>query len=288
MGKLYNRYISLVNNGDKFLKEIGFEEYLYMNSKLLKSKGFNVVCDEESVDKAIKESEDIWASNKINKIYFMPESLNIKNNELSFIDEEIDSDYRCNINVEGNKDALKISIIKSKINIEDIIKYYDKLKIKKGYTLQIYKVKYGDFEKGKIFAFKDIDTIPDVSDDNVIEDTYEIVDIVFGNGEENYLKAIESDRTPEGYLQIVLLKNKLDEICGVNDEYEIITKRTKIDKEGVLVNGVEFYYNENGNATIEYFKKYNAYNSAYKRVINVFEKEESTFKIVDQIVCVYM
>lgn len=102
------------------------------------------------------------------------------------------------------------------------------------------------------------------------------------------MKAIESDRTPEGYLQIVLLKNKLDEICGVNDEYEIITKRTKIDKEGVLVNGVEFYYNENGNATIEYFKKYNTYNSAYKRVINVFEKEESTFKIVDQIVCVYM
>uniref|UniRef100_UPI00259520BC hypothetical protein n=1 Tax=uncultured Clostridium sp. TaxID=59620 RepID=UPI00259520BC len=70
--------------------------------------------------------------------------------------------------------------------------------------------------------------------------------------------------------------------------YELITERTLVKEHNLIIEAPNFYYDDNGKATIEYFKKYNTYKGAYKRVVNSFEKKDSRFKIVDQFVALYM
>ena len=53
-----------------------------------------------------------------------------------------------------------------------------------------------------------------------------------------------------------MLNNKLNKICNDGDNYELITQRTIIKKDNVRVDGANFYYDDNGKATIEYFKTY--------------------------------
>ena len=85
-----------------------------------------------------------------------------------------------------------------------------------------------------------------------------------------------------------MLNNKLNDFCNCDSNYELIKKRTLIKEDNLIVEAPNFYYDNNGNVTIEYFKRYDTYNVGYKRVINTFNKETSSFKVVDQFVALYM
>ena len=294
MEKIYDLYQNYIKDGGALLEEIDFEEFMKVRMIELRKNGFDVEYNEESINKALKENEEIWYSKKINKITFMPGSLNDNYNL------EIDELIRYG-NIKDNKssnwnilyariedDVMEIKTLISSINIDNIIDKFDRLKVKEGYTLQIYKLQYKDMWKGKLSAFKNIDILPDINTDNLIFNDYEIFNLKFEQEESSYLNAIEIDKSPEGYLQLVLLNNKINEICNSGDEYEFIDKRTVIEIDGAVVEAPNFYYDERGNATVEYFKKYNIYNGAYKRVINTFTKDTSNFKIVDQFVALYM
>lgn len=287
-------YINAVNEGDEFLKEIGFNSFLEMNSVLLNNNGFYVDNSEKQINTALDEKESIWCSKKINKITFMPASLNINYNlELDeklrvYTAKDNKSENWKSINKAVNEEGIEVKTLKSSIDLNEIIKSYNKLKIKEGYTLQIYKVKFDDMEKGQVFAFKNKNIIPNITSENLITNDFEIVSVKFEEAEKSYLDAIESENSPEAYLQLVLLNNKLNEICNGDNSYELITKRTLIKEYNLIIDAPNFYYDNNGKATIEYFKKYNTYKGAYKRVVNTFEKESSRFKIVDQFVALYM
>jgi len=192
------------------------------------------------------------------------------------------------INKIVNEEVVEVKILRSSIDVNDIIKNYNKLRIKEGYILQIYKLKFDDVEKVQVFAFKNENVVTDVTYENLITNNFEIAKLSFKEAEKSYLDAIESENTPEAYLQLVLLDNKLNEICNDDENYELITQRTIIKEDNVRVDGPNFYYDDNGKATIEYFKKYDIYKGVYKRVINTFENKSSRFKIVGQIVAVYM
>lgn len=287
-------YMKAVNEGDQFLKEIGFNSFLEMNSVLLNNNGFYVDNSEEEINKALEEKEAIWCSKKLNKITFMPASLNI-NYDLE-LDEKLriyaakdnKSENWKSINTVFNEEGIEVKTLRSSIDVNKIIKNYNKLKIKEGYTLQIYKVKFDDMEKGQVFAFKNKNILPNITSENLITNDFEIVSVRFEEAEKSYLDAIESQNSPEAYLQLVLLNNKLNEICNYDNSYELITKRTLIKEPNLIIEEPNFYYDDNGKATIEYFKKYNTYKGAYKRVVNSFEKKDSRFKIVDQFVALYM
>lgn len=283
MGKLYDTYMTARRDGDDFLKEVSFEEYVYFYMKRFKCKMFNVSNDEESINKALEESERIWNSEKKGKISFIPSSLRYESKEVDFKDSNWG---KCSVKAEDKK--IKVIYSMNGINLQEIVGNYNKLKIKEGYTLQIYKVVYEGNEEGRILAFRDKNDIQNISNENINYDSYDGIEIKVKGTEDNYINAVEFERSPEGYLQMVLLKNYLDNLCGIEDTYEIVDRRIKIDNESYIIDEPCFYYNEDGNPTIEYFEKYSKYNEAYKRVINVFDSNESTFKIVDQIVHVIM
>ena len=71
-------------------------------------------------------------------------------------------------NVALNEEKIEVKVLNSSINLNEIIKSYNKLKIKDEYTLQIYKMKFDDMEKGIIFAFKDRDILPNITSENLI------------------------------------------------------------------------------------------------------------------------
>jgi len=73
-------FMNAVKDGDDFLKEIGFNSFLEMNSLLLNNNGFYVNGSEKEIDAALVEQEAIWNSKKINNITFMPTSVNINFN----------------------------------------------------------------------------------------------------------------------------------------------------------------------------------------------------------------
>ena len=287
-------YIDAVNNGDEFLSEIGFSSFLEMNSILLNSKGFVVSNNQEDINKALFEKEEIWSSSKSKKITFMPASLNI-NDDLN-LNEKLNiyhikdnkSEKWKSFNVALNEEKIEVKVLNSSINLNEIIKSYNKLKIKDEYTLQIYKMKFDDMEKGIIFAFKDRDILPNITSENLITNDFEVVNLKFDEAEKSYLDAIDTDNSPEAYLQLVLLNNKLNEFCNYDDNYELIKKRNLIKEDNLIVEAPNFYYDDKGNITIEYFKRYDTYNVGYKRVINTFNKENLIFKIVDQFVTLYM
>ncbi|MDU3520903.1 MAG: hypothetical protein E7F58_04475 [Clostridium saudiense] len=287
-------YIDAVNNGDEFLSEIGFSSFLEMNSILLNSKGFVVSNNQEDINKALFEKEEIWSSSKSKKITFMPASLNI-NDDLN-LNEKLNiyhikdnkSEKWKSFNVALNEEKIEVKVLNSSINLNEIIKSYNKLKIKDEYTLQIYKMKFDDMEKGIIFAFKDRDILPNITSENLITNDFEVVNLKFDEAEKSYLDAIDTDNSPEAYLQLVLLNNKLNEFCNSDDNYELIKKRNLIKEDNLIVEAPNFYYDDKGNITIEYFKRYDTYNVGYKRVINTFNKENLRFKIVDQFVTLYM
>lgn len=287
-------YIDAVNNGDEFLSEIGFSSFLEMNSILLNSKGFVVSNNQEDINKALFEKEEIWSSSKSKKITFMPASLNI-NDDLN-LNERLNiyhikdnkSEKWKSFNVALNEEKIEVKVLNSSINLNEIIKSYNKLKIKDEYTLQIYKMKFDDMEKGIIFAFKDRDILPNITSENLITNDFEVVNLKFDEAEKSYLDAIDTDNSPEAYLQLVLLNNKLNEFCNSDDNYELIKKRNLIKEDNLIVEAPNFYYDDKGNITIEYFKRYDTYNVGYKRVINTFNKENLRFKIVDQFVTLYM
>lgn len=287
-------YIDAVNNGDEFLSEIGFSSFLEMNSILLNSKGFVVSNNQEDINKALFEKEEIWSSSKSKKITFMPASLNI-NDDLN-LNEKLNiyhikdnkSEKWKSFNVALNEEKIEVKVLNSSINLNEIIKSYNKLKIKDEYTLQIYKMKFDDMEKGIIFAFKDRDILPNITSENLITNDFEVVNLKFDEAEKSYLDAIDTDNSPEAYLQLVLLNNKLNEFCNSDDNYELIKKRNLIKEDNLIVEAPNFYYDDKGNITIEYFKRYDTYNVGYKRVINTFNKENLIFKIVDQFVTLYM
>ena len=287
-------YIDAVNNGDEFLSEIGFSSFLEMNSILLNSKGFVVSNNQEDINKALFEKEEIWSSSKSKKITFMPASLNI-NDDLN-LNEKLNiyhikdnkSEKWKSFNVALNEEKIEVKVLNSSINLNEIIKSYNKLKIKDEYTLQIYKMKFDDMEKGIIFAFKDRDILPNITSENLITNDFEVVNLKFDEAEKSYLDAIDTDNSPEAYLQLVLLNNKLNEFCNSDDNYELIKKRNLIKEDNLIVEAPNFYYDDKGNITIEYFKRYDTYNVGYKRVINTFNKGNLRFKIVDQFVTLYM
>ena len=287
-------YIDAVNNGDEFLSEIGFSSFLEMNSILLNSKGFVVSNNQEDINKALFEKEEIWSSSKSKKITFMPASLNI-NDDLN-LNEKLNiyhikdnkSEKWKSFNVALNEEKIEVKVLNSSINLNEIIKSYNKLKIKDEYTLQSYKMKFDDMEKGIIFAFKDRDILPNITSENLITNDFEVVNLKFDEAEKSYLDAIDTDNSPEAYLQLVLLNNKLNEFCNSDDNYELIKKRNLIKEDNLIVEAPNFYYDDKGNITIEYFKRYDTYSVGYKRVINTFNKENLRFKIVDQFVTLYM
>lgn len=316
MEKIYDIYINNINNGDDFLKGISFEEYLNINMMELKSKGFDVQCNEDSINNIFNEQERIWNSKKRNKITFMPAALSIDIKEIlsgiisnasfkdvrsskwqgyridSAYDNKLDSNKvaynESNCNEINDNEVVEVKCIKSSIDVNDIINNYEKLKIKDGYTLQIYKVKYLGIEKSQIFAFKNIDSTPNIAIENLIDNIYKGVEVSFKEAEDNYLNAIECDKSPEGYLQVVLLNNIIEEICGSDDCYELIDRRTILKEDNLFIEAPNFYYDDNGNDTIEYFKKYNTYNIGYKRVINTFNRNMEGFKIVEQFIALFM
>ena len=224
----------------------------------------------------------------------MPASLNI-NDDLN-LNEKLNiyhikdnkSEKWKSFNVALNEEKIEVKVLNSSINLNEIIKSYNKLKIKDEYTLQIYKMKFDDMEKGIIFAFKDRDILPNITSENLITNDFEVVNLKFDEAEKSYLDAIDTDNSPEAYLQLVLLNNKLNEFCNSDDNYELIKKRNLIKEDNLIVEAPNFYYDDKGNITIEYFKRYDTYNVGYKRVINTFNKENLRFKIVDQFVTLYM
>lgn len=294
MENIKDIYMNAINDGDEFLNELGFNSFLEMNSILLNNNGFYVSNNEEDINKALAEKESIWNSKKSNKITFMPASLSINdglklNEKLNIYEiKDSKSENWKSLNIALNEENIEVKALSSSINVNEIVKNYNKLKVKEGYTLQIYKVKIEEIEKGMIFAFKDKDILPNIASDNLVTNDFEIVSLRFNEAERSYLDAIESDNSPEAYLQLVLLNNKLNEICNIDDKYELISKRTLIKEDNLIVEAPNFYYDDNGNATIEYFKRYDTYNVGYKRVVNTFDNESSRFKIVDQFVALYM
>lgn len=294
MSNIKDIYINAVNDGDEFLSEIGFNSFLEMNSILLNSKGFFVSNNEEDINKALFEKEEIWNSKKSSKITFMPASLSINddlklNEKFNMYDiKDNKSENWKSINTVLNEESIEVKVLNSSINLNEIIKNYNKLKIKDEYTLQIYKVKFDNMEKGIIFAFKDRDILPKITSENLVTNDFEVVSLKFDEAEKSYLDAIDSDNSPEAYLQLVLLNNKLNDFCNCDSNYELIKKRTLIKEDNLIVEAPNFYYDDNGNVTIEYFKRYDTYNVGYKRVINTFNKEASSFKVVDQFVALYM
>lgn len=283
MGKLYDTYITAIKAGDDFFREISFDEYVYMNMKLFKSKMFNVDNTEDSINKAMRVCDMIWNSSKKGKISFTPGSLKSNVNNLNF---KWSNWIKYRINIEDK--FIEAKYTNSYVDAEEVIKTYDKLKIKDGYTLQIYKVIYEGREELRLFAFEDKSYIKNIRNVKLNYDGYDGIEVEVKGAEKNYLSAIEFENSPQGYLEMVLLKNDLDKLCGIEDNYEIIDRRIKIDNGNFVIDEPSFYYNEVGNPTIEYFKKYNTYNEAYKRVINVFDIDKSSFKVVDQIVYVFM
>ena len=265
-----------------------------MNSILFNNNGFYINNSEKETNMALEEKEAIWDSKKLNKITFMPTNVNINCDlELTeklrvYTSKDNKSKEWKSINKIFNEEVIEVKILRSGIDVNEIIKSYNKLKIKEGYILQIYKLKFDDMEKAQIFAFKNKNILADITSENLITNDFEIVSLRFQEAEKSYLDAIESENTPEDYLQLVLLNNKLNEICNYDNNYELITKRTLIKDYNLIVDAPNFYYDNNGKATIEYFKKYNTYKGAYKRVVNTFEKKSSRFKIVDQFVALHM
>lgn len=294
MSNIKDIYINAVNDGDEFLSEIGFNSFLEMNSILLNSKGFFVSNNEEDINNALFEKEEIWNSKKSSKITFMPASLSINddlklNEKFNMYDiKDNKSENWKSINTVLNEESIEVKVLNSSINLNEIIKNYNKLKIKDEYTLQIYKVKFDNMEKGIIFAFKDRHILPKITSENLVTNDFEVVSLKFDEAEKSYLDAIDSDNSPEAYLQLVLLNNKLNDFCNCDSNYELIKKRTLIKDDNLIVEAPNFYYDDNGNVTIEYFKRYDTYNVGYKRVINTFNKEASSFKVVDQFVALYM
>lgn len=247
-----------------------------------------------------KKLMQLWQNKKLlcisknDNITFIPSSVNINDNlELkeklrAYEVKDNESKEWKSINKVIDDEDIEVKILRSSIDVNDVMGNYNKLRVKEGYTLQIYKLKFDDIEKAQVFAFKNENVVNDVTSENLITNDFEIVKLSFQEAEKSYLDAIESENTPEAYLQLVLLNNKLNEICNDGDNYELITQRTIIKEDNVRVDGPNFYYDDNGKATIEYFKKYDTYKGAYKRVINTFDNNSSRFKIVGQIVAVYM
>lgn len=294
MISIKERYINAVKDGDQFLKEIGFNDFLEMNSVLLNNNGFYIGNSENEINMALEEREAIWNSKKSNKITFMPASVNI-NHDLELnkkLNKYTSKDNKSNewksINKTFNEEVIEVKILRSSIDANEIIKNYNNLKIKEDYILQIYKLKFNGMEKAQIFAFKNDNVLADITSENLITNDFEIVSLKFQEAEKSYLDAIEGEDIPEYYLQLVLLNNKLNEICNYDTSYELITERTLVKEHNLIIEAPNFYYDDNGKATIEYFKKYNTYKGAYKRVVNSFEKKDSRFKIVDQFVALYM
>jgi hypothetical protein len=294
MISIKERYINAVKDGDQFLKEIGFNDFLEMNSVLLNNNGFYISNSENEINMALEEREAIWNSKKSNKIIFMPASVNINYNlELNeklnkYTSKDNKSNEWKSINKTFNEEVIEVKILRSSIDVNEIIKNYNNLKIKEGYILQIYKLRFNGMEKAQIFAFKNDNVLADITSENLITNDFEIVNLKFQEAEKSYLDAIEGEDIPEYYLQLVLLNNKLNEICNYDTSYELITERTLVKEHNLIIEAPNFYYDDNGKATIEYFKKYNTYKGAYKRVVNSFEKKDSRFKIVDQFVALYM
>lgn len=265
-----------------------------MNSVLLNNNGFYIGNSENEINMALEEREAIWNSKKSNKITFMPASVNI-NHDLELnkkLNKYTSKDNKSNewksINKTFNEEVIEVKILRSSIDANEIIKNYNNLKIKEDYILQIYKLKFNGMEKAQIFAFKNDNVLADITSENLITNDFEIVSLKFQEAEKSYLDAIEGEDIPEYYLQLVLLNNKLNEICNYDTSYELITERTLVKEHNLIIEAPNFYYDDNGKATIEYFKKYNTYKGAYKRVVNSFEKKDSRFKIVDQFVALYM
>lgn len=270
---MYESYIDELDREGVVEEAVDYEDYAYMYSLYLKKYGFNTNSEEE-INEALNENyrllhldfEDIRESG----IYVAPITSELPLFNIKEAINEINCDLECFnvISMENPKEYIETYSGIVDIDLNKVISEKSSLRVKDGYRLILYRIKNNFEDKYRLHAFRGYGMIPMPSQDNLIDTYFEGVDLELNQMEDSFMNAVKGDKTPNSYMEAILLFNEIIELETGNlsdivlyGENRYINNRF-IPKEPMLYELdnkkiIEYYgYVQNENRELDTFSKY--------------------------------
>ncbi|MGG7096142.1 hypothetical protein [Clostridium sardiniense] len=275
---MYESYIDELDKEGAIEEAVDYEDYAYMYSLHLRRYGFNTN-DEEGINEALDENyrllhldfEEIRESG----IYVAPMTSELPLFNIKEAINESNCDLECfNVtSMENSKEYIETYSGIVDIDLNKIISGKSSLRVKDGYRLILYRIKNNFEDKYRLHAFRGYGMIPMPSQDNLIDTYFEGVDLELNQMEDSFMNAIKGDKTPNSYMEAILLFNEITELETGNlsdivlyGENRYINNRF-IPKEPML-------YQVNNQKIIEYY----AYVQDESRELDTFSKNIVLFE----------
>lgn len=214
---MYESYIDELDREGIVEEAIDYENYAYMYSLHLRRYGFNTNSEKE-INEALDENyrllhldfEDIRESG----IYVAPMTSELPLFNIKEAINESECDLECfNVtSMENPKEYIETYSGIVDIDLNKIISEKSSLRVKDGYRLILYRIKNNFEDKYKLYAYRGYGIIQMPSQDNLVDTYFEGVDLDLNQMEDSFMNAIKGDKTPNSYMEAVLLFNEVMEL----------------------------------------------------------------------------
>lgn len=287
---MYEEYIDELDKEGVIEDAIGYKDYAYMYSLHLKRYGFNVN-NEEEINRALDENykllhldfEDIRNFG----IYVAPMTSELPLFNFKEVISESNCDLECfNVtSMENPKEYIETYSGIVDIDLNKIISEKSSLRIKDGYKLILYRIKNNFEDKYKLYAYRGYEMIPMPSQNNLIDTYFEGVDLDLNQMEDSFMNAIKGDKTPNSYMEAILLFNEIMEL-ETGDLSDIVLYGENKYINNRFIPEEPMLYEVNNQKFIEYYgyvQDENRNIDTFSKNIVLFEEGDYSLKIARMI-----